>query len=92
MEVILYTGFAPITHCISFWPEPIKNGKNSAISGHIINVKEETVIGDAKLISATCIRTKNFKETKKLPPYKVQLYVSCSFLFMVYFSSITCIN
>ena len=55
MGVVLKTGFAPITYSTNFWPEPIKNGKNLALSGHVQNVQEISVFGNAKRISASCI-------------------------------------
>ncbi|KAL7299197.1 hypothetical protein TKK_0007793 [Trichogramma kaykai] len=55
MDVILYTGFLPITHSIPFWPEPIKHGKDLVHSGHVTDVKEEFGLNNTKRISALCL-------------------------------------
>ncbi|KAL7292664.1 hypothetical protein TKK_0013790 [Trichogramma kaykai] len=72
MDIILRTGFASITHDLSFWPEAVKHGKNLAISGHINNVSEETTFNDCKVIRAFCIKTKKIRET----PYNIEVWIN----------------
>lgn len=67
------TGFAPVSHSISFDPQKISKGKALALF-HVRRVEELPGIGDGRLVRGSCVRTTNINEH----PYKVALEVSCN--------------
>lgn len=71
MNVIIRTGFQPVTHSIDFDPQKYVKGKKLA-EKHIQRVEESSNNVNTKVIKCSCIRTVSVNE----PPYKVQLQVS----------------
>lgn len=71
MNLIIRTGFGPITHDIKFNPNTIVKGKALSIS-HVIRVEELRSENISNLIRCSVISQTSVNAT----PYKVQLHVS----------------